>query len=297
MIYKIYNYVIKSNIDLNRLEPVFSQTTYDISFNFFLKSNLNFKEYCEFEMIDNYYIINLYKIIYKINLLGNEIEVYCDDLEYFYSTCYNLPFSIISYINGNLLLHSSSIEINDRVIAFCGKKGQGKTTLVASISKLYNFYSDDTVILTIKDNLCICQKCNSPIRINKDSLNLFDKNNNLYSNSHKNIMLKAYIEPHDINLNVTSKNSLPLDKIVFLNRSTDENSNVSIRKIENIILKNSLLLTNIVGSKYFPFQIISNITNYKIYNLIINRVDFYILNYPNNFEKIDSIIEELKGLF
>lgn len=150
MIYKIYNYVIKSNIDLNRLEPVFSQTTYDISFNFFLKSNLNFKEYCEFEMIDKYYIINLYKIIYKINLLGNEIEVYCDDLEYFYSTCYNLPFSIIFYINGNLLLHSSSIEINDKIIAFFGKKGQGKTTLVASMSKLYNFYSDDTVIVKFK---------------------------------------------------------------------------------------------------------------------------------------------------
>ena len=155
MIYKIYNYLLKTNIALERFDSLTNCETFDIFINFNFTSDIEYKKHCDCEITEDSYVIYLYNIIYKINKVGNRIDIYCSDLEYFYSSCFNLPFSIVSYINKNLLLHSSSIEKDNKIIAFCAKKGQGKTTLVSYLSRYYKFYSDDTMILKLSNKSCI----------------------------------------------------------------------------------------------------------------------------------------------
>lgn len=288
MIYEIYSYKIKSNIILENFTCSKNQTLFDINIEFNI-GNTEYKKYCDCVVMRDYYILNMYKIIYVINKLGNEMKVYCNDLEYFYSSCYNVPFSIISYINKSLLLHSSAIEIDNRIIAFCGKKENGKTTLVSYLSKYFNFYTDDTMELSINENLCLCERSFSPLKMNEDSLNILTEKTELFAVSRKNVSNKSYINPSEIKLKISEKNKLPLDKIIFLNRNKDRNSEIIIRKIEDNITIHSLLLTNIVGSKFFPYEIISDYVNFEIYKYLINKINFYILDYPSDLDKLENI--------
>lgn len=295
MIYQIYNYKVNSNIVLEHLIYSKNQSAFDINLKFNV-GDIDRNRYCECMISQDYYILNLYNIIYKINKLGNQIEVYCRDLEFFYSSCYNIPFSIISYINKNILLHSSAIEKHNKIIAFCGKKGQGKTTLVSYLSKYYNFYTDDTMILKLNNGLCLCERSNSPLKMNEDILTMHDGEHELYTISRKNVLQKAYINPRDIKVNISEKNKSVLDKIIILNRNKNENSEIRIRKIDDYVSINSLILTNIVGSKYFPYEIISDYTNFKIYSYIINKIDFYILDYPTSLESLENVKHVLEGI-
>lgn len=96
MIYQIYNYKVNSNIVLEHLIYSKNQSAFDINLKFNV-GDIDSNRYCECMISQDYYILNLYNIIYKINKLGNQIEVYCRDLEFFtlLATTYHFQLFLI----------------------------------------------------------------------------------------------------------------------------------------------------------------------------------------------------------
>ena len=68
------------------------------------------------------------------------------------------------------------------------------------------------------------------------------------------------------------------------------------KDIININEKKSLLIANIVGSKYLPHDWIFKIFNSSIFNNIISKIEFKYLFIFNNIEYLRLNIRELSEL-
>lgn len=114
-------------------------------------------------------------IIYQIS--KNKIICHCKKKEYFYYTICNIPFAILAILNNILPLHCSAINHSDKVFAFLGNKGAGKSTLCYNLlHKNQNvlLFGDDAISLSI-NNSNIYANCGiNYLKVNEDIIDKLD---------------------------------------------------------------------------------------------------------------------------
>ncbi len=290
-----YKFNLLSNIDLNTYPAPLNTQSKTIFLNA-VKGNSVLDENINFNINDGIFTINSPFSSYYIS--KNNITAKYNTINDIKSTLYNLPASVISIYHSDLLLHASGLSIDNNIVAFCAPKGGGKTTLISYIAKVFNFFSDDTIYLENENNQINCYAGLDELKLTEETLYHHDNGYDIYMNSKKNIQEKAYVKANDINLLTSDKNCITkpykLSKIFFIKRS--ENQGFKTKDIININEKKSLLIANIVGSKYLPHDWIFKIFNSSIFNNIISKIEFKYLFIFNNIEYLRLNIRELSEL-
>mgnify|MGYP002564286627 CR=1 FL=1 len=148
--YYLYGFKILSNCSLNLLDEFCDQVYIDtVNFNVNIQNNdfhnnIHIRFYTE---NDTDYLELSSNISYILDYKNNIIYAQASTMEQIQSTMLNLPFAIFLVRKEMLLLHGSCFCYNKQLIPLCAPKGTGKTTLTAALTKIYPFFSDDTVAL------------------------------------------------------------------------------------------------------------------------------------------------------
>ena len=83
-------------------------------------------------------------------------------------------YSAIASINGLVPIHASAVSIEDRVFAFTGPGGAGKSTLVAALAGLgLPMYCDDTLVLDLAEpDRIMCLPGHKRLKLRPDAVEL-----------------------------------------------------------------------------------------------------------------------------
>lgn len=260
--YKIYGLIVKSNIEID------------------LAENINKKDYSDLEIflsydtVDDGNKIKLSKNQDKYTLYIPHVAKYLIEKDYIYcsassynsfiSTLFNIPFSILCILRGELLLHACSLISEKGLILLCGKKGVGKSTLSVLLdSRNLHLFSDDTIRL---DKNLQGYSAHNYLKLDIKTINQL----RLTHSNKTNIVNKYYVKFDHQN------SSAPLYKIFLLNRS----NRTYIQKLEPYI---NVLKKNIVGIEFFDSTLLAKTLGLKdktdsAYMLYINsNFDDYVL--------------------
>ena len=267
--YYIYGEIIISNIELPLLETITldeceeSNIQLNVSFGCIKKSS---DTGVNISKSNNLYTITISDVV-KYNVYENENRIDClaENFETFFSTFFNIPFSIYFLLREELLVHCCSILMQKKCICIAGEKGTGKSTLVSLLNDdECTIFGDDT--LRVRKNL-IAYRAHNLIKITDETAN------NLaipyHISQYTNLTGKRYgILP--INNGGCSVNALVE---LYLNESV-----VKLRKIDNALNRNIVLRRNIVGVNYFDKNLLR-----KAHSVILDpQIDCFVLDIPNN---------------
>jgi hypothetical protein len=140
------------------------------------------------QTMDNKYIYNeRYKTYVLVNKTKRKIYIigqkengylYPKRISYIAAEVYNVIRSVLQIEmenKGAIILHGSSMTINNKGIVFLGSKGSGKTTsLIASVLKrVVSYMSNDRVFVYSENNKVKINGWPSTCRITMDAVNLF----------------------------------------------------------------------------------------------------------------------------
>lgn len=153
-------------------------------------------------------------------------------------------FGTLFMQRGYLVLHASSIRIENEAIAFIGKCGNGKSTIAAAMNKLdFSTVTDDVLVLKFNENNNILVLPSFP------RLKLCNDICNHITNRHDSLtQIHQKIDKHSLNVSKTfSIKPLLLQKIYILEKST-KNEITSVKPQEALIelIKNSYAI-NLFG--------------------------------------------------
>ena len=287
---KWHNYTLYGiNVKINQKIPgiisyIGNSIHYTITVNFSSINNDNIS----IKMDKDIYTIQLYKYaIIKINNSNKTIEWNSPDYIHFISTFFNIPFSVLSLLNNQCLLHTSVLINNNELYAFCAKQGVGKSTLCYLLNdNEYKYFSDDTLNIDTTYNGI---KGSEIIKLTNDSIKLRNKSNSIL---YENINNKKCVL-----LNEKFDGIYPIKYLFIMERI---NSNLKINEVSNSNEKRLLLYDHIVGVNYFNSELFrlamrfietSRVGNIKMYKLFVP--DNY-LDLSANIQKLRKIIIDLK---
>ena len=286
--YKIYNYIIYSNIEISILESLPIQRKLNNTTLIFglLWQHKLVKEIDDLKITfkNNSIKIDNSLCVYDIQLNKKIIKAFSDTQEEMISTLFNLPFSYISLYYNNLILHGSSIEYLDNAYIFCAQKGTGKTTLVAKLIEKFAFYYDDTLLV---DKYLSSYGSYKYLKLIDPKL--FNIEN---SDLQQNIQGKYYVNPNLLFSHYkNNKEKLQL-KTIFILKKHDIDK-ITFKILKGKMQKEILLLSSIVGIDYLEYTAIEKIKSSKTFNNIINSVNIVELIVPNNLILLEQNIYEI----
>ena len=222
---------------------------------------------------------------YTIDSINNEIYCKTPNSESFFSTFFNIPFSVYCMCKDELLFHACSLLHNNEIFCLTGNKGIGKSTLTSILNLNNNFriFSDDTVHIS---NGLAANRAHNLIKQTTETVNALG----ISTLNVQNVAGKYYSSFDSL------KTTAIIGKIFQLVRTNE--LKFTIRPIRNEIKKDSIYRTNIVGISYMPYSLINKALKVKpnikirFYELIIpNDLNFLIQNKNDLIEKILSINE------
>lgn len=287
--YIIYGRIINSNIELPLREITCSmdsseQITLFVDFNF---KEIQVRDVINYVDTDEVYIVYFYDgVIYEISGINDVIKVSAKSFEHFFSTFFNIPFSVYFSIKNGILLHCSSVIYDKNVLFLSGDKGIGKSTISSFLCNKYgySFFSDDTIYVDEHINIFGATEY---VKITDETANFIDVST---INCTKNLIGKNYIKfKKDFSNCSFTKNKI----FIKLNRT---NNNTYIEQINDKNIINTIILSNIVGIKYFPTDLLYKVYNNKIIKNTINEYHFFELFVKNGLKEIGSIVEILNNL-
>lgn len=286
--YYLYGYKVSSNLPLDILDTYNNQPLYgDIEIDITIDEKpISDIWYIKVKTENKIIHLDLGENIqYIIDLANNKMLINARNKNVVESTLLNLPFALYGIENDALLLHASSLEMDNQLIPICAPKGMGKTTMSVGLTKYMNFYSDDTVMLRlIKDEIYgfygikYAKLTNETIVI----LNL-DIN---YDNPKYNIQNKRYY-----NLDNPIKKSLKLNRLFFLTRQNLEK--VEFSNIHNEFNRKITLHANICGATALGYDYCKNVEYNHIFKHILEHCDFIKVDIPNNKDLIHNSLNDI----
>ena len=199
--YYVYGYILKSNKDLHMLTPYTGQANQgEIKLNIKINdiwNRTNNNPNISVQYKKNEVVLDIGKMVeYRIYYTENQIFVDATDFAWVESTFLNLPFALFFSQKNMLLLHASCLSIGKIIVPLCAPKGTGKTTATVGLSKFYNFYSDDTVLLRLENGNVLGYYGTRLVKLTKDSYDYLISDDGFEVLS-KNLQGKAYFEVHE----------------------------------------------------------------------------------------------------
>ena len=177
--------------------------------------------------------------IYYVHSERNRIDCYAPNLQSFFSTVFNVPFSIYFLFRNELLLHTSSMLYKGSLLCFSADKGKGKSTLVSYLNhcKELRIYADDTLRVA-KGGLAY--RANHLIKLTDETVNSFQTNTNCLG---RNVTQKQYFEFKTCDQKVKCQNIIVIER--------DTSNTINFFRIENMVEKKLVLSNAIVGNQFF----------------------------------------------
>lgn len=275
--YKIYGLTVKCNIVLNLFENLPQNEDIEADMTLVV-------DFCELEITNNVLIKkkdDTYQIFlgeyanYIIYSNRNRIECYAVNYEAFFSTVFNIPFSVYFLIRNEVILHCSSILYENNIVCFAGEKGVGKSTLIKALDGgVFHQYSDDT--LRITDNWR-AYRAHNLIKYTTETIKNFSCNN-LTENKNINNKIYAYMG--------SRMESVFILCVFILKRG--KSRDFLITKY-NSSANAALLVKNIVGSQYFSSDLMKLAINWAKKSCI----NLYKLTTPDSLKDLIYNVEFL----
>ncbi len=233
------------------------------------------------ELDNNTFIIKLGDYaIYYVDGKDNRIRCLATSFESFFSTLFNIPFSLFFASKGWCLFHACSLLREKTVICISGDKGVGKTTLSYLLAgDQLKLYSDDTLLIRSKTRPFRAHNLMKLTDQSVSELNIFDVN------KERNIIGKRYYSIDDTKIKPSR-----IESIIFLRRTSDNKPWVEPIKLPAI--KKGMLYHNIVGIGVLPYSIIKRIDMESLFSDI--PVSF--LHIPSNFETLKKVKNDIESL-
>ncbi len=286
--YEIYGYALRSEIEL----PLASRSTSRLADAITLTASPGnrFKQTVSCFWGNNYAELRTPSVQYYIYPAENRIcAEWKNGPEDVICTLLNVPFSLLLFGKGELLVHCGCLEYNGALTAVAAAKGTGKTTLVTNAAKRINLFSDDT--LRVTEELCGYGTAG----LVKMTPETFDT---LYSKQMKPYFRredgKIYVFAKEGGLRVSDKRSGELKKILFLERNGTDS--VEIRLIESKQVKEFRLLSSIVGVSLFDPASVRFITTMKVFRHVLENALFYKMRIPNDLRRLDENADALERI-
>ncbi len=276
MLYYLYNFILKTDTCFEMLVEC-DRTLRDEDIVVSLFVNKELKEEPE-------YIVPFKEDIrYYLYPKKNEIYVETGDLNYLYSSFFNIPMSVFSLFKNKAIIHCNALEFNNELYCFSGNKAIGKTTLAMFLRKYCSLFSDDCVAIdSCSDGRVYGYRAAHTLKLCKKTYDIVI-NDNCYEEHFDNISQKANILLPDMQYK-----KAPIRKMFFLVRGNDKE--FVCDKVESLITKKVLLIQSIVGKDYIPKSVIDIFGRTKLFSETIAQVPFYILKIPS-VEEYDSQIQ------
>ena len=175
---------------------------------------------------ENYAVVQFSAKKIQVKYLRNSLEKNYHPVYIPYLFCTSVFFEISS-IQGDLVIHASCVEVNNKGILFLAKKGSGKSTLslALSLTEGYRYLSDDKIVYNPFDNKLY--SIPDVIRLNKDVYNEFFLNVLTLKKQNMNTLFN---DKYVFNLTYLPLNTTPFTtpSIIFL---------PSIRPTEEVFLR------------------------------------------------------------
>ena len=275
--YNIYGKLVKVNIELPLLDRITSCSKNDIDV------------YVEYETlngddtyireVDGSYVIKLGNLAhYKIDFRNNIVVCKAPNYESFFSTFFNIPFSVYFLCKDEILYHACSLVYDHQIICLTGNKGVGKSTLMSLLANTNEFeiFGDDTIYI---DNKCFGYCAHNLIKQTNETVRIL----NIHTLKDKNIAGKFY---SIFNETIFSDE---IKRIIHISRTNEKV--FRLEKVTSELRKNNILRANIVGISHMPHELMVKAlkTKHKI------NTKFYELFVPNDLEYLIKNVQEIKG--
>jgi dephospho-CoA kinase len=277
--YTIYGINICCNVKMPLLYEHYGNAGFDLILNIYYGYE-NRSEITKIEKDnDNVYNIFLSKYAkYRIDIINNRIDCNAENFEAFFSTLFNIPFSVYFFLKKEKLLHACSMLREDSLFCFTGGKGIGKSTLTHLLNgKEFKLYSDDTVRETAEGYGI---RAHNLVKLTDETIENLRITDILRS---KNVMGKTYKKNYSKSYPAVIKTIIQLyrtEGIVKLEKINDE-------KIIRLIY-----IDNIVGTGYFKKELLKDIC--KI--IPPKNILFYKLIIPDTISRLEDEKDDIKNL-
>lgn len=297
---KLYKYTLLSDIDLG-----YKSYNGENTINLISKKGNTIKQENIYENNNGEFQIDSPIASYTINTKNKQISVLYNSVEEIRSTLFNLPMAAYAVYEGDLLLHASSIYQNGEIVAFCGSKGKGKSTLVSLFGNQTPIFSDDTIYLTDSSSSVVGCSSFYGLKLTEETWdNCKGNTEKIFGDFPRTIQNKAFVPAKEIGLMMyeESRDDMfkpKLTSIVVLHRTTD--AFPRIIPIENMIEKTSVLLENCVGTAFFSHSMLNGLITSKLFKSVVRNCRFYNLYIPdslvwlkkNYINLLEMILEEV----
>jgi len=280
--YNLYGKIFDVNIKLNLLNEI--HMVYDcesVYLNVEFKNISSFGMYIE-RLDDNVYAVMLDDFAhYIIDIKNQFIQCTARSYETFFSTFFNIPFSVYCILSNEILLHSCVMtNLNESFYCFVGEKGVGKSTLTTLLSdQNLRLYSDDTICMNshgkaFRGHNYIKYTRETTVAIRESCFKLTD-NYNAVGKQYGIIDTKEVLGKVDaiIKINRTSTIDYPM-----------------LKEIESKMICKSIFYGNIVGSSYFDRHLLELMYDIRM----PEGIRFFILQVPNTLDLLLDNISFIK---
>ena len=224
---------------------------------------------------DNYEIVLCNHARYVVYPFQSKIECTAVTFEAFFSTLFNIPFSVYFMLRGEMLLHCCTMTHNNKLICFMGEKGVGKSTLTKLLNgDVLKQYSDDTLRVACGGKAF---RAHNLIKYTPETVAV-TKNNNITNNRNLSGKVYAYILEQCVDIAI-SRTFVIKRSNIFYPRLSD----ISTK------LQPAVILDNIVGINYFDCDLLKLALNY----VKTNRFYCSELSIPNNISDLVQSYDEI----
>lgn len=275
--YSIYGLNIKSNTMISMAEVTTFNEDIDIFIELSYSETLCLGSHDKAELVhdgnDTYSFFIPDVAVYFIK--SNSIVCIAKDYKSFISTLFNIPFSVLLLLRGEILVHACALLSEKGLILLSGDKGVGKSTISAILSKSneFDFYADDTVRIDknhIGYNAHYYQKLSL---LTMSKLGIQEHND-------RDLSGKFYIK--HIPQRIVGRFS-KVHTLISISRGKE--LRISKREIGNYIKR------SIVGIEFMPIQLLHRLVKMKI-----DFEEVYQLILPNSIDILISKKDEIKNI-
>ena len=214
----------------------------------------------------------------------NKIYVKTSNIQFLYSSLFNIPMSVFALFKKKVIVHCNAVEYKNSLYCFSAKKGVGKTTLALFLNEYCDIFSDDCVAFDSKDdnNSIFGFRSSQKIKLCRDTYDV------VINDCHYNDYYDELSGKATLTLDIHQYKEMPIRKLFFLTRGNT--NQFSCKEINNILTKKVLLIQSIVGKEYIPNELINTFVLTELFTDIISRIPFYIVKIPH-IKSYDSQIE------